>query len=308
MFKEIITVGTQVVILFTLIGIGYICGKSRMFTETAVESLTAFMLMIVGPSAIIDSFCRTFDAQLLHGLVVVVIASLAAHAIGAALALTLVRAPDPSVRCVLRFGAIFGNCGYMGLPLLNALLGSIGMFYGAAYIIVFTAVAWTYGLVLMSGDRREISLRRLAVNPGLIGTAIGLVIFLCSVKLPNIVYQPIHYLAALNTPVPMVIVGFYLSRADLKSIWKKEVNYVGAFVRLVATPLLLLAALYLFGLRGELLVSAVASTAVPTAALTTMLSVRYKQDSEASAAIVSMTTLLCLITMPLIVGLAKFLG
>jgi len=308
MLTQIVTVGSQVLILFILIGTGYLCGKAKILTEPAVEGLTSFMLTVVVPSALIDSFCRPFDPSLLRGFLIVIAAAVVSHLLGAALSRLIVRDGDPSTQRVLRFGATFGNCGYMGLPLLNALLGSIGVFYGAAYIMIFTVIAWTYGLVQMTGDKREISVKKIVTNPGLIGSVIGIVIFLFSVKLPDVVYQPIHYLAALNTPVPMVIVGFYLSQADLGAIWRKFGNYAATFVRLVATPLLMLGLMYLLGVRGEILVSVTASTAVPTAALTTMLSVRYRQDARASASIISMTTLLCLVTMPLIVGFAQYIG
>ncbi len=308
MLEQMTTVATQVIILFVLIGVGFACGKAKMFSDESISGLTAFMLNIVAPAAIVDSFCREFQPDLLHGLLIVLGAALFAHAAGIGIGYLIIRDKNVSTQRMLRFGAIFSNCGYMGLPLLNAVLGSIGVFYGAGYIIIFTLVAWTYGLVAVSGDKREISLKKLVTNPGIIGSVIGLVIFLFSIKLPDILYAPLHYLGALNTPVPMVIVGYQLSKVDLIAMWKKASYYVASFARLILIPAVTFVVLYLLGIRGELLVSCVLSVSAPSAALTTMFAVRYKQDTEAASAMISMTTLLSLITLPLMIGLVQYLS
>lgn len=308
MLEQITTVATQVIILFVLIGVGFACGKAKLFSDETISGLTAFMLNIVAPSAVVDSFCRENQPDLLNGLLIVLGAALFAHAAGIGISYLIIRDKNESAQRVLRFGATFSNCGYMGLPLLNAVLGSIGAFYGAGYIIIFTLVGWTYGLVAVSGDKRELSFKKLVTNPGVIGSVIGLVIFLFSIKLPEIVYAPVHYLAALNTPVPMVIVGYQISKVDLFAMWKKSNYYIASFARLILIPAIIFAVLYAFGIRGELLVSCVLSASAPSAALTTMFAVRYKQDTEAASAMVSMSTLLSLITLPVIIGLVQYVS
>ncbi len=308
MLEQISTVASQVIILFILIFVGFLCGKFRMFNDESISGLTSFTLHIVTPAAIVDSFCREFQPELLNGLLIILGAALFAHIVGIALSSLIIRDKDVKRQRVLRFGAVFSNCGYMGLPLLSAVLGSIGVFYGAGYLIIFTLMSWTYGLVAVSGDRREISLKKLVTNPGIISSVIGLAIFLFSVKLPNILYAPIHYLGVLNTPVPMVIVGYQLSKVDLIGIWKKAPYYVTSFVRLILIPLVTFAVLYVLGIRDELLVSCILSVSAPSAALTAMFAVRYKQDTEAASSIISMTTLLSLITLPLMIGLVQYVS
>ncbi|HWR24114.1 MAG TPA: AEC family transporter [Feifaniaceae bacterium] len=308
MLEQITTVATQVVILFVLIFVGFLCGKTRLFNDEVIAGLTSFTLYVVTPAAIVDSFCREFRPELLTDLLIILGAALFSHIAGIVLSSLIIRDKDIKRQRVLRIGAVFSNCGYMGLPLLGAVLGSIGIFYGAAYVIIFTLMSWTYGLAAVSGDRREISLKKLAVNPGIIGSAIGLIIFLFSVKLPDILYMPVHYLGALNTPVPMMIVGYQLSKLDLSGMWKKASYYVASFVRLILIPFVTFAVLYLLGMRGDLLVSCILSASMPSAALTTMFAVRYKQDTEAASSIVAMTTLLSLITLPLIIGLVRYVS
>lgn len=306
MLEQILAVATQVVILFILIGVGFACGKTRLLNDESISGMTGFVLNIVMPSSIIDSFCREFRPELLHSLLLVLGAAVFAHIAGIVLGRLFIRDKNASAERMLRFGAVFSNCGYMGLPLLGAVVGSTGVFYGAGYIVIFMLISWTYGLVAVSGDKREIALKKLVTNPGILGSILGLVIFLCSIKLPEVIYAPIHYLGALNTPVPMVIVGYQLSKADLSAMWKKASYYMASFVRLILVPLVCFGVFYLAGMRGELLVSCILSASVPSAALVTMFAVRYQQDTQAASAMISMSTLLSLITLPLIMGFVQY--
>ena len=126
----------------------------------------------------------------------------------------------------------------MAIPLQKALLGEDGVFYGAAYVAVFNLVLWSYGVMAMSGDRKALSARRLLLNPGVIGLAAGLLLFFTGIRLPAFLEAPVGHLAALNTPLPMLIVGFYLADADLKSAVRNKRLIASMGLRLLAVPLL----------------------------------------------------------------------
>ena len=209
---------------------------------------------------------------------------------------------------VLRFGVVFSNAGYMAIPLQKALLGEDGVFYGAAYVAVFNLVLWSYGVMAMSGDRKALSARRLLLNPGVIGLAAGLLLFFTGIRLPAFLEAPVGHLAALNTPLPMLIVGFYLADADLKSTVRDKRLIASMGLRLLAVPLLTLGLLYLCGMRGALLTACVIAASAPAAAATTMFATRYGQDARLSVNLVALSTLCSMLTMPLVVGAAKALG
>lgn len=305
MLENILTVGNYVLILFILIGVGFVSAKTRLLTNKSIKEITDFVLYIVTPCVIINSYCREFDRAMLSGFIITMIAAVISFAINILLAHLLIRDKDTAREKTLRFGSVFSNCGYMSLPLQSALLGEEGVFYGATYIAVFQVVLWTYGVILMSGSIKNVSLKKIIVNPGVIGTAIGIIVFIFSVPIPFTVLEPIKYLAALNTPIPMVIVGFHLAGASLKvtgfSAW-------GAIIfRLILSPLLMLLGLYAFGITGVVLTACTIAAAAPFAAATTMFSEKFGADTALSATGVSLTTLLSIITMPIIVGIASIL-
>ena len=120
----------------------------------------------------------------------------------------------------------------MSLPLQKAILGDDGWFYGSIFVAVFNIFVWTHGLVSMSGDKKQLSFKKLVLNPGLIGVLLAIILFITGFKLPYIISQPVEYLAVLNTPLPMLIIGFYLSQAD----FKKAFNWQRAYIFLRPVP------------------------------------------------------------------------
>jgi len=305
MLENVLTVGNNVLGLFILIAVGFVCRKIKFLTSLSVKELTNFVLYIVTPCVIVNSYQRAYDSAMLKGLLITVVAAFVSFAVNILLAHVLLRDKDKRREKTLRFGAVFSNCGYMSLPLQQAMLGETGVFYGATYIAVFQIMLWTYGVVLMSGNLKSISIKKVIVNPGVTSTLLGVILFVCSISIPSAVLDPMKHLASLNTPVPMVIVGFHLAGASLKI--KGVSAYLSMILRLIVSPLLMIGGLYIAGVVGDISVVCTIAASAPVAAATTMFSDKFGGDTELSATLVSLTTLLSIITMPLVVGLASVL-
>ena len=302
MIDNILTVATYVIILFVLIGTGFVCNKTKILSTEGVRSMTDFTLYIVTPCVLINSYQREFGADMMKGLIITIIATVVSFAANILIAHLTVHDKDKRREKTLRFGTVFSNCGYMSLPLQSAMLGADGVFYGATYIAIFQIMLWTYGVMVMSGDFKNISLRKILINPGIIGTVLGVAIFIFSVKIPFVISEPISFFAALNTPIPMVIVGYHLADASLKI--KGANAYLSMVLRLIVSPVIMLAGLYLCGISGTVTVACVIAASAPVAAAGTMFAEKFGGDTGLSSALVSVTTLLSVITMPIIVGIA----
>ena len=134
---------------------------------------------------------------------------------------------------------------------------------------------------------------------------IGIIIFVCSIPVHPTVKDALTHLGNLNTPVPMIIIGFYLAKTDLLSALKDKSVYLVSFLRLILVPLVALGAMYLIGIRGDMLVSMVIPAAAPVATATSMFALLCGRDKQLSVNLVSVTTILSLITMSIIVALAQ---
>ncbi len=307
MIANFLTIGQQVVILFILIGVGFVCGKTKFLADTAVTGITDFVLYIVTPCVMIQSFQRPFEPALASAFAQALFFTAATTAFAYALARFTLRDSDLRRQSVYRFAAIFSNCGFMALPLENALLGPDGMFFGAAFLAVFNVTSWTLGLYMMSHNRRLLSLRRLVTNPGVLGVAVGLVLFFTSSSLPALIDTPIDYFAALNTPLPMIVIGYHLSHAKILQVFRDWRAWLTIAERLVIIPLAGLAVGLLLHMDPTALVACIVALCAPTAAVCTMFSVIYGQDSELSVSLVSLSTLLSILTMPVMIVLTQTL-
>lgn len=308
MAQSFLEVAQQVFILFLLVAVGFACGKTKMLNHGAVKGIADFVLAFVIPCVIIQSFQRKFDADMLVGLGIAALAAVLIHVVSILLANLTLRDKNEARKRVLRFSVVFSNAAYMALPLQQALLGEDGVFYGAAYIAVFNLLLWSYGLVTMSGDKTALAPKKLLFNPGIIGIVVGLGLFLGSVTLPEIVRIPIGHLAALNTPLPMIIVGFHLANAHILKALKDSKALLCMLERLIAVPLVALGGLLLFGVRGPLMVSIIVAASAPVAAAATMFATKFDQDTELSVNLVSISTVFSILTMPLLVSLAQVLS
>lgn len=312
MINNFLTVGQQVLILFLLIAVGFICSRKGLINGIQAKGMTNLVMYVVTPSVMIHSFQRNFDKTLFFGLLLAILSAVLIHLVLILLSKIFLHDEKEEREKVYRFSAIFSNCGFMSLPLQSAILGDIGTFYGSAYIAVFNIIAWTYGVALMEGKKdssREfhplLTLRSLLLNPGIFGVVIGLILFFASIKLPQVIAMPVSYMAALNTPLPMIIIGYHLSQADPGMFLKEKNQYITFALRLLVLPLLTVFSLCLLHVPAEVAISTVIATSAPTAALCTMFADRFSLDTKLSATIVSLSTILSIITMPFIIGLAQ---
>ena len=307
MLNSCLIVAQQVGVLFILIAIGFVCNKTRLLKEIAVKGMTDLVLFVVTPCLIVISFQREFEAQLLSGLGMTLVIAIVSNILFIAATHAVVHDSSKRRESVLRFAAVFSNCGYMAIPLQKAILGDIGVFYGAVQIAFFNILVWTYGLYLMGGTKTgsHAGIRKIILNPGLIGCAIGVTFFVTRLRLPELIAKPMTAMADLNTPVPMVIIGYYLAEADMRRVVKDLKAGWVILLRLVVMPLALLALLYVAKLgRPEMAMSCMIVASAPVAAATTMFSAKFEQDTILSVEMVSFSTLLSIITMPLVLGLA----
>lgn len=307
MLNNFITVFLQVLSLFLMMSFGFIGQKTKLISDEGSKVMSDVVMYFVTPCLIINSFSREFDASKLKELFFVLVIVILIHIFNITLATIIFRDKEKAINRVYRFGVVFANSGYMGIPLQQAIFGDDGVFYGTAYVVIFQLTIWSYGLICMSGDKKYISAKKLIINPGVIGTVLGLIVFITSLPIPDVFKGVISSMASLNTPLAMIVIGFSLAKSNFLSALKLPVTYLLSFLRLILIPLVAMAVLYIFGVRGIIPVSVIVSASAPIAAATTMFSTRFENDSVSASNLVAITTLMSIITMPTIVALAQSL-
>jgi len=305
--ENIVIVAKQVAVLFVLMGTGFAVRRMKILGDSAIEGCANLLMVVVTPCLIVDCFRRPFDPQMLGGLGIAFAVASLGHFAAIAMASLFVRHRDEDVRRPLALAAVFSNAGFMGIPLEQAILGEEGVFYGVVYVVVFNLFIWSWGLRTMSRtDGERGGLKKMFVNPGTVGLAIGFPIFFFSVNLPFVVSTPLHHIANLNTPLAMIVVGYSLAGAKLGRVARMPQAYVAMALRLLAYPLIVIAAMYPFRgvLDGNMMLAVSIAAAAPVAAMVSMLTVKFHRDVETSVAVVSASTLVSILTIPAVVALA----
>ncbi len=301
--ENFLTVAGQVGVLFALMGVGALCRRAKLVDDASVKGMVNVLLLVVTPCLMIDVFQRPFDPSMLRSLGIAFAFALAAHALMIAVASLALKKVRADTRTVLKIATVFSNAGFMGIPLEQAVLGDEGVFFGVVYVVVFNLLIWSWGLAVMGGG---VNRRMMLVNPGTAGVALGLPLFLLSVKLPAAVATPVSMLADLNTPLAMIVTGYYLAGAKLSAVATSPAAYLSSFFRLIVCPLAVMAALWPFrgSLDREMMLALVIPASAPVAAMVTMFASKYNRDVDMSVGIVCGTTVLSIVTMPAIIALA----
>ena len=240
MLQNIQILVSQIIVMFLLIGVGAFCYRKKYINDDGAGQLSFILTRIVAPCVVIDSFQREFDPALGKALIISVLCTCTAMGLSIVVSHLIFRKNGTHANFAdKRFCVVFTNCGFMGLPLLDALYGSEGLFLGSAFIMVNNLLLWTYGVGQLSRDvPRAERLRNTFINPGVISNLIGLFCFLTPFKLPVVPATAVSYLASLNTPIAMIAVGAFLAQCDLRECFRDTQVYFVSALRLLILPLI----------------------------------------------------------------------
>jgi len=320
-------VAEKVGLLFILIAVGFLCQRIRLLTEEANKCLGDLIIYVVNPCVIINAFSSTvysraeiIDVLKNIGLSAVIDAS--AHIIMILAVHLIFRFRSEDRRRLMRFAAVFSNAGFIALPLAQALIDTPtsreGSLYTAVYLAVFNIALWTWGLFDMSGETDDMNWKKVLLNPGIIGVIVGLFLLTsplyitvgesAGIRLPGIISDVLSTISALNLPLPMFMIGFYLGKADILAAFRDGWSFVCILIRLLVFPFALLGVLWLCGVDGNVLLVAVIGASAPVGATTTILAAKYDRDTDLSVRLVSLSTILSMVTMPIIVGLTRMIA
>jgi len=304
MFLENVKIAAQQVgILYIMVIAGFICDKIGIFTEKTGKACTDLLFYLITPAVIINSFLtKEFTKDSGMKLLIAVVCGFLIHFIGIAINTPLFSRGDKDENCVYKYGAIYGNVGYMTLPLTQALLGAEGVFYCSAVVMAFNVVSFTHGTFMMDKKAKKFEAKKLILNPGVISVLIGLPFFLLNIHLPEIAAKPVSFISSMQTPLAMLVFGTFLANTKLSDILKHKKIFLVAFSKLIVLPAIMFCIYRLFGLTGNLLIAMTISSCAPSANNTVMFSAKYDKDTGLASQLVATASFISIITIPLIIA------
>ncbi len=293
----------QILIMFILVALGFLCGKIKLIDKDTNSKLSGFVLEVVNPVLIFMSYQQDYAPELLKGLGLALLLGFASYGIMIAVLSLIYRNKHSDEALVEQFAAIYSNCAFMGIPLINGLFGAEGVFYLTGYVTVFNVMVWTHGVIFFGGGKTQTSLKKVITSPAIISVAVGLIFFLSGIKIPEIIASAADYVGGMNTPLAMICAGVTIAGTDIKSHIGNLGVYRAAFFRLIFCPLVFWAIFRWLPIPDMVFMVVMAAAGCPAAATGTMFAIRYKKCPEMAAVIFAVTTLMSAVTLPLLVTL-----
>ncbi len=291
---------TQVIIMFILAGIGFIMFRTGKLSLEGSKSLGNILIFLSLPCVIIKGFLVEYSAEKIYQLLY---SSIAAAVI--LLLCILISALFFRKDAIASFAGAFSNPGFFGIPLIAASLGSEAVFYIAPFIAFLNLLQWTYGVSIMTGKKTGFSPKTLLKAPFFIAICIGLVFFFSGIQMPVILAKSVDFLAGLNTPLAMFTIGVYLAQTDILKMVVKLKLYAVSAVRLLAIPLVVLIGLRLLPAEwNDMKLALLIASACPVGSNIAVYAQLHDKDYPYAVETVVISTLLSIITIPLIVTLS----
>ncbi len=294
----------QTVAMFLMMAVGIVLFKTKRLDNQGAAQMANVALYVASPAITITAFATTFDAEKLVAgglcMLLTVLFTLGSATIG-----WLVYRDRQRIS---QMGIMISNMGFMGIPLVQAVLGEEYVFYVSACIAAQIPITFTYGIWLISQDKSEVSPKRILSNPAIIAVFVGVALFFASIELDGIAKATASGLSGLNTGLAMIVLGSYLAQADLRGILRNKNLYLTHFIRLVVVPLIIVAILWVMPLSTPIKLTLLIAFAAPSGTVTAIFPQMFNKDYRFGAGLVSSSTLLSLLTMPIMlsIGLMVF--
>lgn len=290
----------QLVIMFIYVAAGWCLRRAKLVTADNSSALTNMLLYVILPCVILKSFLQEASAEKSAHLLWSML--LGAVALGIAMLIAcIVFRKDP----VANFGSAFSNAGFMGIPLITAMLGGEAVFFIAGMVALLNILQWTYGQALLSGSFDGLKPLELIKNPLILSFALGLILYFIPVPLPEILTNAVSSVAACNAPVAMVILGVLLGGVSARKMFLSRDAWFVSLVRLLLIPVLTALVLKLFPfILPDIRTAVLIAAAAPVGSNLAVYVQRQGGDSQSAAAIVCLSTVLSIASMPLVMLLA----
>ncbi len=204
------------------------------------------------------------------------------------------------------FGAAFSNAGFMGIPLVSSVIGPDAVYYAAAFVAVLNILQWTYGVYLITGNKSAVSAKKILLNPVMLSFVMGVVLFFLPVRLPVFISEILGTISQMNAPIAMLTVGFYLAQVSPKEFFCDKHSYAVCAVRLIVIPLLTAVMLAFLPLGDDTLkLTVLILAAAPVGSNVAVYAQIHGGDHKRAVCKIVLSTLLCVVTMPLVIGISE---
>ena len=293
--------------LFAIMLMGYAVVKAGLMKSSESKSISVVMVYLVIPCVIIDAFQVDYTADVKKGLLLAcAAAAVLVHVLF--LILTTILKQVLQLDTIERATVIYSNAGILVIPLVQDLLGQEYVIYSSAYIAVQLILIWTHCKnMLCEEDRLE--WKKVFLNVNIISIIVGVILFICRIQLPSGVQDVMDMMNNMIGPIGMLLAGMVIADVPLKTVFSKKRNYVSTVLRLIIYPIFILILMKMINTFAgvndskQILLTVYIASITPACATVTSMAQLYDKDAAYASSLYVLTTLLSIVTMPVMVGM-----
>ena len=296
----------QIIQLFIMIFMGFIIVKAKLLKAEDSKILSVIVLYLIIPCVIINAFQVDYTPQTVKGLLIALAGSVMTQVILLIVVSILGRVFH--LNEVEVASIYYSNSGNLIVPIVTFILGKEWVLYGCVFMSVQLVFIWTHCKKIISRES-SYDWRKIVLNINMISIAIGIILFLTRIHLPAIINNTLSAVGSMIGPASMIVTGMLFAGMDFKQIFANKRVYFVSFFRLIIVPVIALflikcSQLSTFSSNGNKLMMIVFLAIItPSASTVTQMCQVYGNDSQYASAINVVTTLLAIVTMPLMVML-----
>jgi len=295
---------TSVLTLIAMCIPGYLLIKTKLLKENSIAVLSAILLYVNQPAFSFYSFqTEKFSSAIFGNILLVFAISTVIHLVILILSYFIFRQDRDGLRGrAYAFASGFGNIGFMGLPVIRMLMPDNPevVIYLAVMFVIFNLLAWTVGIYIITGDKKYISFKKAIINPPTLAFFVAFPLFIFKVSLPSEVLFPIKYLSDMIVPMAMLILGMRFGATDVRKLFSGWGLYVSSFIKLIITPVLAFVIMKLVKLEYTVFQTVFILMAMPAANMGLIIAEKFGGDRESSAKAVLGSSLISIITIPIV--------
>lgn len=296
---------SQIEILFLIMLMGFYSRKRNIINEEINKGLSSFLINITLPLLILDSFAIKYNESMARNILITLLVSFIAFVVTIMCANILCISLKGPRKEVIKFAVIFSNCGFMGFPVIESIFGKEGVMYASIFNIIFTVFLWSYGVILYNDKKEKIEWKRILINPGIVAVVIGVIIMVSHISVPIVISSAIKMVGSMTTPLSMIITGNMMANISFKKGIKDWTMYYGVGLRLLVIPIIIYIITIPFEGYSVPIQTVIIAEAMPVAATASIFAQNFNKEQDFSAFSVFFSTLISIITIPLILKIIR---
>ncbi len=285
---------------------GFVLVKTKLLKANAIEGFNVVLLYVAQPCLAYYALTKVeFEKRILLNMLYTFAISLGVMII-AIVVFRLITAKKQRENIAVRVANIaiaFGNCTFIGLPLLEALLPQYpeAVVYSIVFFLSMSILGWTVASFVITGDKKYISIKKIFLNPATIGLIISLPFFITGVTLPTAFHGAVTLFGKMSTPICMLILGMRLATLPAKSVFCDWTKYLTLAIRQLIVPMIYILLCWLLPIEQNLKITLVVCGATPVAAVLLNYAELLGEGQEYSAGTVILSNIFSIATMPIII-------